>query len=142
MNVLTITRDDANDGIRQFGVAEFLGKEWQTLERPPLDNQNGISCIPVGTYQAEIYQSPTKGSVYLLQNVPGRTMIEIHAANWVDQLAGCISLGLERKPLVNPKTNIAEPAIADSRIAICDFMKLANNETIEVVILCTLPLAA
>ena len=125
MNVLTITRDDANDGIRQFGVAEFLGKEWQTLERPPLDNQNGISCIPVGTYQAEIYQSPTKGSVYLLQNVPGRTMIE-----------------LERKPLVNPKTNIAEPAIADSRIAICDFMKLANNETIEVVILCTLPLAA
>ena len=128
MNVLTITRDDANDGIRQFGVAEFLGKEWQTLERPPLDNQNGISCIPVGTYQAEIYQSPTKGSVYLLQNVPGRTMIEIHAANWVHELLGCIALGMSRG------TYNGELGIGSSRAAIDEFMALASGEPITVVI--------
>ncbi len=64
-----------------------------TIERPWLNNQHGISCIPNGVYDVEKYISPTKGDVWLLQNVPNRSEIEIHPANFASQLEGCIAPG-------------------------------------------------
>lgn len=66
-----------------------------TAERPWVNNQHGISCIPLGVYPCKPYQSPTKGLVWLLGNVTDRDMIEIHAANKPSQLEGCIAVGRE-----------------------------------------------
>ena len=61
-----------------------------TVERP-YDGEH--PCIPAGSYTVTPYNSPTKGDVWLLKDVPGRSMIEIHAANWPSQLLGCIAVG-------------------------------------------------
>jgi hypothetical protein len=64
-----------------------------TLELPWLDNQKKISCIPKGEYKVTRYNSPSKGKVFLLHDVPNRSMIEIHKGNTVDDIEGCIVVG-------------------------------------------------
>lgn len=61
-----------------------------TCERPPTGDH---PCIPQGVYDVEAYESPTHGQVWQIMNVPNRTNIEIHAANWPAQLLGCIAVG-------------------------------------------------
>ena len=65
-----------------------------TLER----SVNGDHpCIPAGVYQcAKVMHHPgTPGSYPCpgLLNVPGRSNIEIHIANFVSELLGCIAVG-------------------------------------------------
>jgi len=61
-------------------------------------------CIPppADFYLAELRYSAAhkdldlgygKGMVYGIKDVPGRTDIEIHPANWPFQLLGCVALG-------------------------------------------------
>lgn len=64
-----------------------------TVERPWANNQHGISCVPLGCYPCKPFNSPKNGQVWLLENVTGRDMIEIHAANLATQLEGCIAPG-------------------------------------------------
>lgn len=75
-----------------------------TLERPWLNNEPRVSCIPSGTYTAIAFQSPHNGDVWLLENTTPRSMIEIHPANLVEELLGCIAPGtkgiLGNKPAV------------------------------------------
>ena len=63
-----------------------------TVERPA-----GIDfpCIPAGVYHWRKFNSPNNGPCLLLENVPGRTMIEMHSANFMLQLRGCIAPGKE-----------------------------------------------
>lgn len=72
-----------------------------TLELPWLDNKKNISCIPEGNYKYEIYNSPKHGKVLLILDVNGRTMIEIHAANYTRQILGCVAVGNSIKWLDN-----------------------------------------
>lgn len=66
----------------------------KSLELPWKDNEKNISCIPKGIYNAEKHFSPRfKTEVILLKNVPNRDAIEIHPANFVRQLRGCIAVG-------------------------------------------------
>ena len=65
-----------------------------SVERPWIDNQPNISCIPEGTYLVEP-DDTGKHRWYSICNVPERTFIEIHTANKPSQLAGCIALGHE-----------------------------------------------
>ncbi len=66
----------------------------KTLELPFLDNQNKISCIPEGQYSYIKYNSPHLGrDVLLLQNVPNRSMCEIHNGNTVLDIQGCAVVG-------------------------------------------------
>ena len=65
-----------------------------TIEKPWLDNQQKISCIPEGEYSLKPYSSTKYPDVYEVCDVTNRTAILIHAANWADQLEGCISPGL------------------------------------------------
>lgn len=70
---------------------------WVTLERPDLNNQQGISCIPAGLYDIELKYSPHfKRIMPHLINVPNREGILIHWANWPKQLEGCIAVGHQR----------------------------------------------
>lgn len=71
--------------------------ECQTIEKKWADNQPDASCIPAGEYQCSLRFSPHHGfSVYGVDQVAGRSDIEIHAANLASQLLGCIALGESR----------------------------------------------
>lgn len=82
-----------------FGVLSFGPNVCKTTELPWRDNKPQRSCIPPGTYQCAIVQSPKFGRVYGVQNVPGRSAVLIHSANFggdvelgfTTQLHGCIA---------------------------------------------------
>jgi len=65
-----------------------------TVERPWLDNQSRISCIPAGLYKIKL-GTYTKGGypAYDILDVPGRSQIKIHKANLASELEGCIAPG-------------------------------------------------
>lgn len=74
------------------------GVEVYTLERPWRDNQPYVSCIPCGLYSLRQGTFLRGGGVPNLEFVDSetlpRTHIEIHPANTVDELHGCIAPGL------------------------------------------------
>lgn len=68
-----------------------------SLERPDLNNAAEVSCIPEGGYDLSLYfSSHNKRWVPLLHDVPQRSMIEIHPANYPHELKGCIAPGVTR----------------------------------------------
>lgn len=89
-----------------------------TLERPWLDNEQSISCIPEGTYTYFYRDSPTNGPVLELENVVNRTHIQIHIGNWVKNSVGCILLGRSFK--LDPGK---EPMITSSGDTVKAFLK-------------------
>lgn len=108
---LTVTlarRPSTDEGT--FGVLTFGAQRCYTVELPWRDNRRQRSCIPPGRYACAIVQSPRFGRVYGVANVPGRTHVLIHSANfggdvdlgWHTQLHGCIApcqrLGAMRNP--------------------------------------------
>jgi Family of unknown function (DUF5675) len=104
METVTIQREPSTP-THTYGVMLYDNQRiCDTIERPWLDNQAKISCIPAGTYTAIAFNSPHNGDVWLLENTTPRSMIEIHSANTADQLEGCIAVGtkgvLGNKPAV------------------------------------------
>lgn len=82
-------------------------------------------CVAEGTYLARRYDSPKHGpGTWQLENVPGRTNIQFHIANWPHELLGCIAPG--ERPALNPKTR--EPGVEKSRVAYLRFMALTAGE--------------
>lgn len=66
----------------------------QTMELLWKENKTSISCIPSGRYLVKkTYSTRFVRQMYLVCDVPNRTGIRIHAANWPSQLNGCIALG-------------------------------------------------
>ena len=66
----------------------------KTLELPWMDNQKNISCVPPGSYPVVFEWSPRfQQNLWELKDVPGRSEVKIHVANFVDQLQGCIAIG-------------------------------------------------
>lgn len=137
---VTITREPSTDegtaGAFQFGDSTLA-----CMELPWRDNWPGVSCIPPGTYRAEIYESPRHGRVYMLQDVPGRSDVEIHAANfagdkslgWSCELLGCIAPAESIGRLVNLK-GADQLAGLHSKDALTAFMIWAAGDPIQVVI--------
>lgn len=64
-----------------------------TMERPWLNNEQEKSCIPSSVYKVKPYSSDKYPNVWEIQNVPNRSKILIHAANYVHELKGCIAVG-------------------------------------------------
>lgn len=90
----TITRIRSdNNGTFGEWVDESGNEVCKTVELPWCDNEIDKSCVPIGTYTCTIYQSPRHGQVWMLQDVPGRSNCEIHAANTILDLEGCIGVG-------------------------------------------------
>lgn len=90
----TLTRTpSAPDGVFGTYVSDS-GFTAQSLERPWVDNLQGVSCVPAGTYIAKWQWSEKHGkNLYHLIAVPGREEIEMHPCNVYEQLRGCIALG-------------------------------------------------
>ena len=95
MKQVNLTRYYKDDKVT-LGVLTIEGIPdpiFYTVERPWLNNEPNISCIPQGTYQCKIHQSPKNGEVYEVQDVSGRTYIQFHIANTADEVQGCIGVG-------------------------------------------------
>ena len=88
-----IDRGEQTLGILMMFIDSKQKGSLTTLELPWKDNQFKISCIPKGIYNCIVYESPTKGTVYLLENVQDRSMIEIHVGNYNRDIEGCILVG-------------------------------------------------
>lgn len=117
------------------------GHLWQTAELQWLDNAPDVSCIPPGIYDVEMKEHPKHGSLgdlvgmpgtcYEILNVPNRSNILIHIANYAGQesagektdLLGCMALGEDRAKMVPPGYNQPQEAVEHSTQAIQEFYK-------------------
>lgn len=79
-----------------------------TLELPWKKNEENVSCIPSGTYDAYLRYNSEKASrewVTELLNVPKRTAIQIHIGNYPRDIDGCTLVGLSTSDnYVGPST--------------------------------------
>lgn len=85
-----------------FGTMTFGDFSCFTVERPWVNNQPRVSCIPDGMYSAIWHNSPrfgrtiaiVGGSVSLSPSPNHqRSAILIHQGNTMDELLGCIAVG-------------------------------------------------
>lgn len=78
-----------------FGRLSVNGREWWTVERQATGEH---PRIPAGVYPLSpgIHHAgkPDAYPCYWLADVPGRSAIQVHVANWAYQLQGCIAPGL------------------------------------------------
>lgn len=78
-----------------------------TIELPWRMNAPDVSCIPLGVYTVQMLFSPHFGKdMPHVLNVQGRSAVEMHGANSVFDLLGCVGLGLVR----GPNATLAYPA--------------------------------
>jgi hypothetical protein len=107
MNLL-LRRDFSNLNCT-LGTLRVVGFSVQTLERPWLGNQKGISCVPKGVYQLFKHSSEAHPKTWALVNKSlnvlhwpdsafpdARTAVLIHPANYPSELRGCIAPGMSR----------------------------------------------
>ena len=73
----------------------------KTLELPWKNNQRRVSCIPEGTYNVKVHQSPKFGWCLWIQDVPGRSEILIHVGNYTRQILGCVLSGVMHDDIDN-----------------------------------------
>lgn len=76
-----------------LGVIDYEDERFWTIERPWLDNKPNVSCIPTGIYEMGWRVSPRFGETWHVKDVPDRTHILIHVANYSKDVQGCIGLG-------------------------------------------------
>jgi len=109
MHIEIIRDSNLSNATGTYGHMSIDGQPFcATCEQPWNDNQQGHSCIPVGDYQLLPYDSPAHGPTVVFHNpvlgiygtpemMPagqqGRSLCEIHNANWPFQLKGCVAVG-------------------------------------------------
>jgi hypothetical protein len=104
--------------------------ECVSLELPWKDNKRQVSCIPKGTYKVSQKRSERYKNHFILENVPNRTAILIHAGNFNSHTKGCILLGTSFG-------KINKDALLDitaSRRATSELLGIANGEGFELTI--------
>lgn len=114
-----------------------------TVELPWMGNAKGKSCIPAGAYTFRWRtDSPAHGEVYEADpddEAPGRTNIQVHAANlagdieqgFVSQLEGCIAPGraiIKFKGGKSPAGEKDQWGIVSSKPALQEFVEVMKKE--------------
>lgn len=82
--------------IRSYLPGRTIGKlsnGLRTLERAWLDNTVSVSCIPEGVYTVN-RDHTGRFQFYQVQDVPGRTFIELHGGVYPKHSEGCILIGM------------------------------------------------
>ncbi|CAB4194501.1 hypothetical protein UFOVP1254_91 [uncultured Caudovirales phage] len=138
--IAKLTRGPSTDH-GTFGVLRFGDASVFTTELPWRNNLQKRSCVPVGSYRCALTKSPRFGNVYLLANVPGRSHVLIHPANfagdsalgWTTELEGCIAPCMRVGTMRN-KAGVMQAAGIVSRPALNLLMAWANSEpfTLEI----------
>ena len=113
-----------------------LGKltidDWScyTIERPWKNNAPNVSCIPEGKYVCQPFSGSRFQNVIQVMDVPDRTFILIHVANFPHDVEGCIGVG-DRFV-----SDALEPAVYNSKKTLANLMnafeKNDNQMTLEV----------
>ena len=118
-----------------FGVLALpeLGFSCYTAEPAWRDNQRSISCIPKGEYDVELRYSPSRGLVFHVKDVPGRSYILIHAGNFAStykrtDTEGCILIGDRLGVLAGL------PVVLNSRLTLKKMMRLINGKGFKLTI--------
>ena len=109
MEIEVVRRKDLSSDHGEYGQMLIDGQVFcATCEQPWNDNRFGASCIPEGTYELLPYDSPAHGKTVVFHNpslkifgtprmippgMSGRSLCEIHNANWPFQLRGCVAVG-------------------------------------------------
>lgn len=96
METVTLIRNKIQQSLntQTLGSLWYKGKQLcVTLELPWNSNMKRISCIPTGTYNVVRRTSQKYGEHFHIQNVPNRSLILIHHANYHFDLLGCIGVG-------------------------------------------------
>lgn len=108
-----------------FGRLSAASFSCFTVERPWADNVPYESCIPCGLYPMRLGEY-SRGNPpypdYELEKVPGRSAIEIHRGNTMDDLLGCIAPGMALG-WINGKW-----AVTSSRLALNAFMDVMRDD--------------
>jgi hypothetical protein len=100
-------------------------RTFQILERPWLNNQSNISCIPAGGYKCRYLERSASGkyrNIYIIEGVGGRVGILTHNGNLVIHTKGCLLIGKRRGILGG------QPAILASRTALSEFVALMDKQ--------------
>lgn len=92
-----------------------------TLERPWLENQRSISCIPAGIYTCKRVNSPKFGDTFEVTSVEDRTHILLHKGNLAIDSEGCILVAEEFGKLG------ASAAILDSAHGFTELMSMLKG---------------
>lgn len=125
-----------------FGIL-FCNDFWlHSLELPWRNNIPNISCIQEGEYEVTKRYSPSfKKWTYWVKDVPNRSYVLIHSANfagskadgWQTHLQGCIALGCVTAKARNRYGSIQE-CIGRSREAVRRFEEFMGNEDFKLII--------
>lgn len=109
-----------------LGTLVSHGFVLDSLERPWLDNEPFVSCIPTGIYTCERSWLNHKSSKYPhgyecfeVMDVPERTHIKLHIANYPHQIQGCIAYGKSK--------DFEVPAVWKSGQAHREFMEYCQD---------------
>lgn len=132
MKTATLVRTETGDE-GTFGMLTADDFVCVTIELPWRDNKTEISCIPDGDYTCNWRLSPKHGYCYHVDDVFGRTDVEIHSANWAGdvlsnkrcQLQGCIAPGRSTGVLDGQK------AVLESRDALTAFNAAMARESFK-----------
>lgn len=101
MRYVTLTRTETGDS-GTFGLIKTdSGFSCYSGELPWRGDNTDISCIPAGVYVVQRFNSPKHGDCYLITDVPGRTVTEIHKGNFCGDIykglksdvEGCVLTG-------------------------------------------------
>ena len=93
-------------------------RTWYTVERPWAYNCRNVSCIPAGVYAVHRdYYHGGGYEAFEIVGVYGRSEIKIHIGNTMDDVSGCIAIGMDLG-WIDGKW-----AIKHSKIAFHDFMR-------------------
>lgn len=111
-----------DSGNETFGVILKDGKPmFTTLEPSWKNNQQNVSCIPPGRYKCKkMFSNRFKKELFEIQNVPDRTVVEIHVGNSAIDTHGCILLGMSY--------SLSSNAIVNSTLAFNSFMSMMPDE--------------
>lgn len=93
-----------------------------TCEEPWRNNAKEISCIPAGRYRVVKRFSVKYGHHWHVQDVPGRSLILIHAGNTTKDTRGCILAGKSFGTLDGL------PAVLESRAAMAALRQTLPDE--------------
>lgn len=130
MRLAVLFRDEVRrDVIR--GTMSTGENTFHILERPWLNNQRNISCIPAGEYIATFMPRSASGKykrVFHVQAVSGRSGILIHNGNVVSHTRGCLIIGSRRGTLAG------KPAVLNSRTALSDLVDEMQEESFKLIV--------
>lgn len=121
-----------------FGEMLVDGQKFHTGELPWRDNAPNLSSVPAASYVCRWLWSPNfKRKLFHLQDVPGRTVIEIHNGNWCGDstkglrtdVDGCILLGLGQVDDLS-----GQPAVTASNAALDTFHRMVGTEDFRLTI--------